>query len=295
MYIVYKTTCTLNNKIYIGVHKTESDEIFDGYYGCGINMYNKKSYRNPKTEFQKALVKYGFKNFKRETIARFDNREEAYALEAKLVNKDFVASDNTYNARVGGYGGIGNESFQPKPIYMYDVDGNFEKKFNSITEMLLYLNVFDIAHVSRAIKLNHLFHGHQLSYDYIEQMPKHEKHIYEGPRIGNIINHEFEKKPIARFDIKTGEILEVFRTLIECRNAGYANAKKVIIGERKKCKGFGFRYLTNDEIKKYNISIKHLNTYEDLHKELSPEDHINYTRINPPRKRKKKITYIEDC
>lgn len=30
-YIVYQTICLANNKIYVGVHGTESDE-FDGYW-----------------------------------------------------------------------------------------------------------------------------------------------------------------------------------------------------------------------------------------------------------------------
>nr|DAM35509.1 MAG TPA: GIY-YIG nuclease superfamily protein [Bacteriophage sp.] len=33
-WIVYCTTCTINNKIYIGVHKTVNPEVFDGYLGC---------------------------------------------------------------------------------------------------------------------------------------------------------------------------------------------------------------------------------------------------------------------
>ncbi len=31
-YIVYKTTCLVNNKIYVGVHRTEDPNIFDGYF-----------------------------------------------------------------------------------------------------------------------------------------------------------------------------------------------------------------------------------------------------------------------
>ena len=34
-YIVYQTVNKINNKIYIGVHGTESD-TFDGYIGNGI-------------------------------------------------------------------------------------------------------------------------------------------------------------------------------------------------------------------------------------------------------------------
>ena len=29
IWIVYRTTCKINGKFYIGVHKTETDEIFD--------------------------------------------------------------------------------------------------------------------------------------------------------------------------------------------------------------------------------------------------------------------------
>ena len=35
-YIVYKTTCLVNSKIYIGYHQTSNPEIFDGYLGCGL-------------------------------------------------------------------------------------------------------------------------------------------------------------------------------------------------------------------------------------------------------------------
>ena len=34
-YIVYQTINVVNNKVYIGVHKTETPYIFDGYLGCG--------------------------------------------------------------------------------------------------------------------------------------------------------------------------------------------------------------------------------------------------------------------
>lgn len=30
-YIVYKTTCLVNSKIYIGYHRTSNPEVFDGF------------------------------------------------------------------------------------------------------------------------------------------------------------------------------------------------------------------------------------------------------------------------
>ena len=43
-YIVYQTTSKVNNKIYIGVHKTENPDVFDGYLGNGIYIYRPSLY-----------------------------------------------------------------------------------------------------------------------------------------------------------------------------------------------------------------------------------------------------------
>ena len=56
-YIVYKTINTINNKIYIGVNKTENPDIFDSYIGCGVLVNNPSTYMNPITPFQAAVKK----------------------------------------------------------------------------------------------------------------------------------------------------------------------------------------------------------------------------------------------
>ena len=70
-YIVYQTVNKVNNKIYIGVHGTETDD-FDGYIGNGVSIYRPSTYMNPKTPFQFAVKKYGIKNFVRTTIKKFN-------------------------------------------------------------------------------------------------------------------------------------------------------------------------------------------------------------------------------
>jgi hypothetical protein len=50
-YIVYQTVNKVNNKIYIGVHKTEDPLVFDGYVGNGIYINRPSSYWHPKTYF----------------------------------------------------------------------------------------------------------------------------------------------------------------------------------------------------------------------------------------------------
>ena len=97
-YIVYKTTNLINNKIYIGVHRTNTDTD-DGYIGCGLSKTHANRFK--KYAFHKAVKKYGASNFIRETLFEFDDSEsgklKAYKKEAELVNRDFLKRKDVYN------------------------------------------------------------------------------------------------------------------------------------------------------------------------------------------------------
>ena len=86
-YLVYKTTCLLNGKIYIGQHQT--DDINDEYLGSG--KYLKRDIRN-----------FGKENFKREILFDFDNFADMDNKEKELVTEEFIAREDTYNVRLGG-------------------------------------------------------------------------------------------------------------------------------------------------------------------------------------------------
>lgn len=90
-YVVYKTTNTVNGKFYIGCHKT--DNIEDGYLGSGKLLLL-------------AIKKYGIDAFVREILFVFGNAEDMFAKEAELVTEEFLAEHNTYNLKVGGFGGF---------------------------------------------------------------------------------------------------------------------------------------------------------------------------------------------
>lgn len=100
--ILYITVNTINNKIYIGVHSTKNPDIFDGYLGCGCYFNQPSTYKNSKTPFQYAINKYGVNAFRRYTLAVFDTAEEAFSLESKIVNEEFIKKPYVYNAIVGG-------------------------------------------------------------------------------------------------------------------------------------------------------------------------------------------------
>lgn len=135
-WIVYCTTNIVNNKIYIGVHKTQDPNVFDGYIGCNVRINHPSSYMNPATPFQFAVKKYGPKNFKRVVIQTFETEQEAFALEAELVNLEFVKRKDTYNAAIGGNGGKPGQ-----PIYQFDFNGNLLKKWETVSDVCEFYNV----------------------------------------------------------------------------------------------------------------------------------------------------------
>lgn len=89
MYTVYKIINTINNKTYVGVHKTSNPN--DTYMGSGVAIRN-------------AIKKYGKESFIKEIILTTESKDEAYSLEKKLT-EDYSNSDS-YNMKQGGVGGF---------------------------------------------------------------------------------------------------------------------------------------------------------------------------------------------
>ncbi len=127
-YIVYQTINKINNKIYIGVHKTETPEKFDGYLGCGAYANKPSSYNKTNYHLHNAILKYGPNNFYRVTLKVFDTPQEAFTLEAMLVTEEFIARTDTYNMTLGGY----VPPVKTKVIYQFDIQGNLIRTWESI-------------------------------------------------------------------------------------------------------------------------------------------------------------------
>jgi len=91
MNYLYQITNLINNKIYVGIHKT--DNINDEYMGSGKII-------------KFAIEKYGIENFKKEILEFFDTYEDALIREKEIVTDEFLLREDVYNLRRGGVGGF---------------------------------------------------------------------------------------------------------------------------------------------------------------------------------------------
>lgn len=130
-YIVYLTKNKSSiidgqNRIYVGIHKTENPQIFDGYLGCGIYSNQFNTFKYPKSPLGIAVKKYGAKSFERTTLFVCDKLENAVSFLKGIVNDDFINANYTYNY-------IKPTDGLFKPIYQFDYNV-LKKKWDTLLE-----------------------------------------------------------------------------------------------------------------------------------------------------------------
>ena len=89
---IYKTTCNVNGKYYVGLHSTSNLE--DGYLGSGKIL-------------MRSLKKYGKENHIREILEMLDDRSSLKERERELVNEEILQDPMNMNLKIGGEGGLG--------------------------------------------------------------------------------------------------------------------------------------------------------------------------------------------
>lgn len=89
-HVIYKTTCLVTGRYYIGMHST--DNLDDGYLGSGKRLW-------------RSIQKHGAKNHICEVIEHLPSREALKLREAELVNKVLLKDKMCMNLTLGGGGG----------------------------------------------------------------------------------------------------------------------------------------------------------------------------------------------
>ena len=248
-YIVYQTTNKINHKIYIGVHQTAKPLDFDGYIGCGVNIYNSSTYKYPKTHFQKAVKKYGIDAFERSTLKIFNSLEDALDLERWLVDKAFLNRPDTYNMVLGGKD---FNELNKIGVFIYDAKGDFIKECASRTEASLYIygNTSNIGNITRAINngyfINKKFQVSNYKVDFMKDYitynnTKFLNTVVKFKNKSGLESHFGNPRKVYQYDLNNNFIKE-YKSIGECKKAGFTNVQAVLEGKRTKCKGFTFKY-----------------------------------------------------
>lgn len=91
IHYLYKTTCIITGRWYIGMHSTSNMD--DGYMGSGKRL-------------RYSIRKYGVDNHIKEILEFFDTREELVNREIEVVNFELIKEDMCMNLVAGGNGGF---------------------------------------------------------------------------------------------------------------------------------------------------------------------------------------------
>lgn len=88
---IYKTTCLITSRFYIGMHSTSN--LNDGYIGSGKRLWN-------------SINKHGEKNHKVEILEFLSDRDALKKREREIVNEDLLKDPMCMNLMTGGIGGL---------------------------------------------------------------------------------------------------------------------------------------------------------------------------------------------
>src|ERR1700735_3839259 len=100
-FYVYKITNTKTTKLYIG--KTGGESAADRWYNHGKFPYY-ESTKNDCPKLYNSIRKYGIKAFTFEVLYTFEDEQEAYDMEERIV-EEWNTIKNGYNCKPGGKGG----------------------------------------------------------------------------------------------------------------------------------------------------------------------------------------------
>ncbi|MEK6828592.1 MAG: hypothetical protein AABY15_00550 [Nanoarchaeota archaeon] len=89
---IYKITCSVTGRYYIGMHST--DKLEDGYFGSGKRLWFSINY-------------HGKENHTKEILEFCENRKELAKREREIVNQQLINEELCMNLVVGGEGGRG--------------------------------------------------------------------------------------------------------------------------------------------------------------------------------------------
>lgn len=105
---IYKITCSVTNRYYIGMHST--DKMNDGYFGSGKRLWFSINY-------------HGKENHVKEILEYCDTKQELSKREAEIVTNELINEDLCMNLVHGGQGGGGCTNFSEEKLLEFTKAG----------------------------------------------------------------------------------------------------------------------------------------------------------------------------
>jgi len=99
IHYLYKTTCLVTDRYYVGMHSTNN--LDDGYMGSGKRL-------------RRSIRKYGIENHTKEILAFYDTRELLVEAEINAITEDMIGDNDCMNLMSGGTGGFISEEHHQK-------------------------------------------------------------------------------------------------------------------------------------------------------------------------------------
>lgn len=240
---IYKITNLVNGKIYIG----QSQDIYRRWTQHKKIGKSKRGYNNYRNQpLYRALRKYGIHNFSFEII---EICNQAMVSEREIYWIDYydctIYNNKGYNLTHGGESNKGET--QKVPVYQYDLEGNFIKRYDSIIEATVAIGANkDKGLVQNALqrtKNGGMAGGYQWRYEFYEKIPPY-KIYYKHYKVACYNNQ--------------GYLEATFDSVKEA--AEYFNCDKSAIGYccqkvSKFCKNKIFRYYTDTPLKTVEVPV----------------------------------------
>ena len=227
---IYKITNQINGHYYIG-QSVDIKNRFRSHIHSGINLTDK----DHNTPIHLAIYKYGKDNFSFEILEEC-NREDLDEKEIYWIDKLQATKNGNYNILKGGQD---RQTFDNKPVELYDLQGNYIKTIPSATQVAEGLQVarstiYQVLHKQRPTCKNY-----QMKYS--EDL---------STIIKPFISRQGGAKQIAQIDIDTNTILHIYNSIAEASRLtkiDSSSISKVCKNKLKSCGGFKWKYLSDIE------------------------------------------------
>ena len=126
IHYIYKTTCNVTGRYYVGMHST--CDLEDGYMGSGVRL-------------RRSIRKYGVENHTKEILEFFENKELLIEAEKNAITPEMISDKNCMNLRSGGIGGFSsNEAKKGREKTNEILTKKYGENYQSVISKLFHDN-----------------------------------------------------------------------------------------------------------------------------------------------------------